>query len=82
MVFQNHAGTDNSYRVQFETYNGTTFNNNNTPLLNLKQSSTSHYTFVITPSEDGYIYLSLRTNNIPQESYITIDNLVVTELPQ
>ncbi len=79
MVFQNNAGFNNANRVNFmaSKANATV---TNTPLSNTLNVSVPNYSLTFTATEDGYVYVALRTNNIAQESYITIDNFLVSEL--
>lgn len=78
MIFQNNNGFNNNYRINFIRANGES--KNQQPLTNLKNQNHPDYTLKFTATEDGYVYIALRTNNIAQESYITLDNLVVSEL--
>ena len=81
MVFQNNAGFNNTYRVNFMASKANA-SVNNTPLPNVMNVAVPNYSLTFTATEDGYVYIAIRTNNIAQESYITLDNLLVSELPQ
>ena len=78
-IFQNNAGFNNTYRVNFMASKANS-SVNNTPLPNLLNTAAPNYCTTFTATEDGYVYIALRTNNIAQESYITLDNLLVSEL--
>jgi 3-deoxy-D-manno-octulosonic-acid transferase len=80
MVYQN-AFNDNNSRLTFMASKANA-SVNNTPLVNTLNTAVPNYSLTFTATEDGYVYIALRTNNIAQESYITIDNLVVSELPK
>lgn len=78
MVYQNAFG-NNDARLNFmaSKANATV---TNTPLVNTLNTATPNYSLTFTATADGYVYITLRTNSIAQESYITIDNMVVSEL--
>ena len=77
MVFQNAFGK-NDYRLDFMAVPSSASNNMAMP--NVVNKVAPNYALTFTATADGYVYIALRTNNIAQESYITFDNLVVSEL--
>ena len=79
MVFQNNAGFNNTYRVNIMASKANA-SVSNTPLGNTLNTSAPNYSLTFTATEDGYVYIALRTNNFAQESYLTLDNLLVSEL--
>ena len=79
MIFQNNAEFKNDYRLTFMACKANS-SVNNTPLANLLNVAIPNYSTTFTATEDGYVYIALRTNNIAQESYLTFDNLIVSEL--
>ncbi len=79
MVYQN-AFNDNDSRLSFMASKAGVVVANNTPLVNTLNTATPNYSLTFTATADGYVYIALRTNSIAQEAYITLDNLVVSEL--
>lgn len=80
MIFQNTSSWDNSKRLTFMACKANNNTVNNTSLSNVLNVAVPNYSTTFTATEDGYVYIALRTNNIAQESYLTFDNLIVSEL--
>lgn len=79
MVYQNAFNVNDS-RLNFMASKANVVVKDNTPLVNTLNVAAPNYSLTFTATENGYVYIALRTNQIAQESYITLDNLVVSEL--